>query len=215
MLISEIYNRYNIMPALQLHMYRVASVASVICRNTSLDLKADEIVAACLLHDMGNIIKINLQILPELLEPEGAEYWGTVKARFVEKYGPDENQATRRIAEEVGVNPRVLELIDSFGFIKTMKIYRSNDPAKQICCYADTRVTPLGVASLKERIEEGRKRHLRSGKAIQDDDRFNEIVSYLEKIEQRIFEHCALRPEEITESSIKQDLGNLRKFDIR
>ena len=195
-------------------MYRVAGVASIICRNTSLDLDADKMIAACLLHDMGNIIKINLQILPELLEPEGAEYWGTVKARFIEKYGPDENQATHRIVEEIRVNPRVLELIDSFGFVKTIDVYRSNDLAKQICCYADTRVTPLGVASLRERIEEGRKRHLRSGKAIQGDNRFKELVSYLERIEQCVFEHCTLRPEEITDSGIKQGLEDLRKFDI-
>jgi len=61
------------MPSLQLHMFRVAGVASVICENFKQPelINQDDIVSACLLHDMGNIIKFNLSLFPQFLEPEG------------------------------------------------------------------------------------------------------------------------------------------------
>ena len=54
--ISEIYAEYKIMPNLQMHMYRVAAVASLIYDNFNEPLNKEEIITACLLHDMGNII---------------------------------------------------------------------------------------------------------------------------------------------------------------
>ena len=49
------------MPSLQLHMYRVTAVASRIVDNwKGQNLDKKEIIIACLLHDIGNIIKFKL-----------------------------------------------------------------------------------------------------------------------------------------------------------
>ena len=59
------------------------------------------LIAACLFHDMGNIIKSDLKKFPEFLEPEGLEYWDRVKKEYVEKYGKDEHAATVAIARAI------------------------------------------------------------------------------------------------------------------
>ena len=78
--ISEIYEEYKIMPNLREHMLRVAGAASLICDNFTEPLNKEEIISACLLHDMGNIIKFKLDYFPEFNKPEKAEYWQNVQS---------------------------------------------------------------------------------------------------------------------------------------
>lgn len=68
--ISQIYDRYQVLPALQLHMLRVAAVAQLICSSHHRALPTDHIISCCLLHDIGNILKFDLTYYPEFLEPE-------------------------------------------------------------------------------------------------------------------------------------------------
>lgn len=68
MLISQIYKNYNIPPGLQLHMYRVTGVAFIICNHFNEGIDRNTILSTCFLHDMGNIIKFNFDLLPELFE---------------------------------------------------------------------------------------------------------------------------------------------------
>ena len=84
--ITDIYTEYRIPPALQLHQFRVTGVALQIIGSIDVAVDADSIIVACLLHDMGNIIKFNLDYFPEFLEPEGLEYWQYVQNEFIEKY---------------------------------------------------------------------------------------------------------------------------------
>jgi len=60
MQILKIYEKYKILPALQQHMFRVASVAKMIAEHMVIDVDIDCITKAALLHDMGNILKFNL-----------------------------------------------------------------------------------------------------------------------------------------------------------
>ena len=57
--VIEIYNKYHLPENLQMHMLRVAACSNVIIDNWNgpeIDVKA--IIRVCLLHDMGNIVKI-------------------------------------------------------------------------------------------------------------------------------------------------------------
>ncbi len=56
---SEIYAEYRLMPNLKQHQFRVAAVAEIICKNLSEVVDKDNIILACLYHDMGNIIKFD------------------------------------------------------------------------------------------------------------------------------------------------------------
>ena len=114
--ISKIYEEYNIFNGLQNHMLRVAAVAQLICDSIDQEVERDNIISACLLHDMGNIIKSKLDKFPELLEPEGLGYWTNVQNEFFEKYGRDEHHATMQIGKEVGVSEKTLMYMDLMGF---------------------------------------------------------------------------------------------------
>src|SRR5436305_1624080 len=110
-LITEIYEKYKIMPNLQLHQLRVAAVAKKISDNLVTQVDKAAVVEACLLHDMGNIIKFNLSKSPQFpsfLEPEGLKYWQAVKDDYLQKYQTeDEHQATLAIAKEIGASAKV------------------------------------------------------------------------------------------------------------
>ena len=75
--ITEIYDEYKIMPNLREHMFRVAGVASLICDNLEESLSKKEIISACLLHDLGNIVKFDLESTAKLfsVSEKDLKYW--------------------------------------------------------------------------------------------------------------------------------------------
>jgi HD superfamily phosphodiesterase len=75
MKISKIYEKFKVPSHLQDHMFQVASVAKLICDNFKTEINEQDILHACLLHDIGNIVKFNFTVKPELFEPEGINYW--------------------------------------------------------------------------------------------------------------------------------------------
>lgn len=203
------------MPSLQKHMYRVAGVAKIICDSLEVEIDADNVIKACLLHDMGNILKFKLDLYPQFLEPEGLEYWTKVKAEFQSKYGIDEHRATYMIAEDIGVDDRVMELIKSFGFSNLKEIWQSDDMAKKICNYSDMRVMPDGVASLVDRLEDGRKRFAINKPDVEwRRDSFEEFSNYAKQIEGQIFEKCSIRASNVTEQTIHSLIRPLENITI-
>lgn len=223
--IVDVYTKYKIMPSLQQHMLRVAGVASMLVQNLKLKIKnfkfENEVVAASLLHDMGNIIKFKLDLFPEFLEPEGLDYWQDVQKNYYRQYGRDEHAATLEIAEEVlrsskiqdtRYKKRIMDFIDSFSFKKAKENYQSDDFGKMICSYSDMRVEPHGVVSLSARLEDGRKRFSLNKPWQSDDQVFEEGASYLREIENRIFQNCSISPEDITDKRVQDEIEKLKKF---
>lgn len=61
--ISKIYDRFNILPNLRMHMHRTAAVAEIICDNwKGPQINKDTVVAVSLIHDLGNIAKMNFAV---------------------------------------------------------------------------------------------------------------------------------------------------------
>lgn len=211
--ISEIYTQYMIMPSLQLHMLRVSGVAKIICENIKEQVDTKHILSACLLHDMGNILKFDLKLFPEFLEPEGLDYWQKVKDEYEEKYGSDEHKTTLKIARELKVSERTLALIDAIGFSSAQKNYESKDTDKIICQYSDMRVAPYGVQSLQARLDDGRKRFKMSNNN-DDLDHFEAMRTALSKMETFIFSATSITPEDVTDERVQNELASLRQFEI-
>ncbi len=202
------------MPSLQNHMFRVAVVAKTISDSTQKSVNSPDILTACLLHDMGNIIKFNLDLFPDFLEPEGREYWQKVKNDFVEKYGNDEHEATLQIVSELGQNERISELVDAFSFRQAKANYESGDVGRMICTYSDMRVEPHGVVSLEDRLRDGTKRFRINKPGIRDEELFKEMSRYLKKIEEYIFHSSSLSPKDITDDLIVSNMKQLKEFEI-
>ena len=214
MKITEVYKKYKITKSLQEHHLRVAAVAKQICDDLTVPVDAKTIIEACLLHDMGNIIKFDLDKNPKWLEPEGKDYWKTVQTEFKKKYGDNEHQASIEIAKELGASQDVLKCIGAIGFNKAVQNSKSNDLEAKLCDYADTRVSPHGVVRILERLTEGQQRYKdRSDKWILP-GMWEELSSACYKIEEQVFANSRIKPSDITDESVAPIIEQLKTYEI-
>jgi putative nucleotidyltransferase with HDIG domain len=211
--IKEIYKEYKIMPNLVQHQVRVAAVAMQICESIDLEVEKENIIKACLLHDMGNIIKFKLDQFPDFLSPEGLEYWEKVKYDYILKYGNSEHQASRDIATELGVSDKIIELLDCIDSTSVEIIKMEDDFTKKICIYADNRVTPFGIVSIEERSLEAKERYKNHPHAFNEEKRIF-FIQNMNLIENQIFSHCKIKSEDIDDESIKKYLDLIIDYSI-
>lgn len=119
MTIQDLYEKYHIMPNLKLHQLRVAAVAQTICESFDILVDTETVVQACLLHDMGNIVKSDFSVFPDsFYMPEGKVYWQKIKEEYVTKYGTNDHHATIEIVQELGVSEKVIECIDGIDLFR-------------------------------------------------------------------------------------------------
>ena len=213
--IEDIYKKYKIPPSLQRHMLWVAAVASMICDNFEESLLKEDIVTACLLHDMGNIVKYDMDVFPDLLEPEGAEYWKKVQEEFMQKYGKDDHQANLKIVKELGLSINIIQFVDRVDFPLWCANSRDNNMGNKIMIYSDSRVCPHGIVSYEERMEEGRKRYQdRKDNNLKEEER-KKLVACGKDIEKQIFAKCKIKPEDINDETVKQIIEKLKDFVVK
>ena len=214
---QDFYSEYNIMPMLQLHQLRVAAIAKMICENFGKPLDTESVILACLFHDMGNIIKSDLAYFPDSTEPEGLAHWELVKKEFVKKYGHDHHGATAKIAKEIGLPRRVIDLLSDIGYSNIGRIVSGDDIEQKIAEYADTRVGPHGVLSLKGRLAEGKERYQDTRMKrpyYETDEGFEKLAEAAHELERQVFENATITPENITEAAIAPDLEKLREYVV-
>lgn len=236
--ILDIYKKYQIMPQLAEHQFRVAGVADLLCRGITrtaaqpshkatagkarnsaeaiISSDHNNIITACLLHDMGNIVKFDLSVTdrlyPQLLVmPQAREYWQKTKQEFLRKYGSGSHNVTMKIVSELGVSARIRELVDCVGFDQAVDNAETADFGKKICAYADMRVKPSGVVALKDRMADLRVRYQNHPEGAKRREVFE---TALREIEKQIFKHIKINPEDITEDAVKNKVKVLRNFEI-
>lgn len=192
-------------------MFRVAGVALTISNSSQKRLGTNSMVSACLLHDMGNIIKFNLESFPKHFRDKGLKYWEGVQNKFRHDYGEDEHKATYKICKEIGINNNIFQLIKGFGFPKGEETYKSNNFEIKISSYSDMRVTPYGVDTLQNRLDEAWQRYKTNPKYS---TRFETLRNFWKKTEEQIFFHCKIGPNDITANKIEKLVGDLKNIDI-
>lgn len=216
--VLEIYDAYHIPPWLQEHQLRVAAVGKMVSdRIAGVDVAS--VIAACLLHDMGNILKFDLRpeaVLASMM-PEGQrDHWLSVQKEFQEKYGTNEHHATDVIVREIGVSEVVRGLIHGMGFGKSAEVLHGGNIELCTVEYADQRVGPHGVLSLEERIADGNRRY--AGKygqtSPEEGDRYSENIEALKKIERELMRRANLEAEAITDQAILSIVEELRTFTV-
>lgn len=200
------------MPNLAMHQLRTAAVAMQICETVNLDVDKENIIKACLVHDMGNIIKFNLNYFPELLKPEGLEYWQKVKYDFVLKYGNNEHKASLEIAREIGLSGSTINLIDCIDSSVDL-VALDKDFTKKICLYSDNRVSPLGVVSAEEHSLDAKERYKNHPHAFDEEKRIF-FMKNLFLIENEIFSRTNIKPEDINDHSIMSYVEKVIDFSI-
>ncbi len=205
MTIKEIYQHYPVHRGLQEHMIRVAAVAKLICDNSTQPVDTENIVTACLLHDMGNLLKVKFDLFPELFMPEGVEYWQGQQALLVQRYGNNVHRATMAIVSELQLPAKTLKTLEAIGDEPTKGVSQSDNLEHKIATYSDMRVGLNNVVSLVERMSDLKDRYVgRDGGFLNMNTKAEDIDNrhqYLKKIELDIFSRASLQPEQITDES--------------
>lgn len=212
--VQDVYMEYNIMPNLQMHQLRVAAVGKTICDNFSGEIDPKTVLLACLFHDMGNIIKFDLNVFPEFLKPQGLAYWQEVQNEYFNKYGKEQHAANHAIAVELGLPEKVIECINDVDFSKVEMTLESGSIEKKVCEYSDLRVAPYGIRPMRDRIADIEERYRKRSQKTGDVDRIAPLTAAAEDIQRQIFEQCSIKPEDITDSSLAPLIEELRNYQV-
>lgn len=204
------------MPSLQLHMYRVAAVGKLICDHwTWPQINTHDIITTLLFHDIWNILKFDLTLYPEFLEPEGIEY-RTQAQEETKKYGANEHIATLAMAKEIWITDSAYILLkeQETNKLEENAIHGSLDV--KICEYSDMRVTPHGVTSIADRLIDLKHRDMKNhGWSLEETQiKHASCIRWIQSIEQNIFSQCSLSPEDITDESIYTIIEELKEWEI-
>ena len=165
MQIRDLYENYHIMPQLETHMLRVAGVGKIVAENWRHGCNTKLATDLCLVHDMGNIVKFNLQDdvdRQKFGEIENLPYWQMIQQKYWDKYGHDAHDATIGILRDAGF-PQFESYIDEeeslyFAEAREEKLGQARAEAI-ILMYSDCRVTPGGVVSYRERVNDLKDRY--------------------------------------------------------
>ena len=207
--ILQIYNKYHLPENLQIHMLRVAACSNLIIDNwNGPEIDKQEIIRICLLHDMGNMVKI-----PEDFSKD--EEFIKIRKKYFDKYGTKDHEINLDIGKQEGLSEKELTILDGKRSRKNEETLKSNSYERKICAYCDQRVAPNVVVSIKERLEDAKVRYKNKPSSVwSNEEKANYLIECSLGIEKQIMEHCRLKPEDINDVSIKEYIEKLKEYNI-
>ena len=207
--IIEIYKKYHLPENLQMHMLRVAACSNLIIDNwTGAEIDNKAIIRVCLLHDMGNIVKI-----PEDFSKD--QEFLKIRKKYFDKYGTNDHEINLEIGKQEGLTEQELTILDGKRSRKNEETLRSSSYERKICAYCDQRVAPDGVVSIKERLEDAKVRYKNKPLSVwSNEEKANHLIECSLGIEKQIMQYCKLKPEDINDFSIKEYIEKLKTYNI-
>ena len=207
--IIEIYKKYHLPENLQMHMLRVAACSNLIIDNwNGVEIDNKVIIRVCLLHDMGNIIKI-----PEDFSKD--QEFLKIRKKYFNKYGTNDHEINLEIGKQEGLTGQELIILDGKRSRKNEETLKSNSYERKICAYCDQRVAPDGVVSIKERLEDAKVRYKNKPLSVwSNEEKANHLIECSLGIEKQIMQYCKLKPEDINDFSIKEYIEKLKTYNI-
>lgn len=208
--IIEIYNKYYLPESLQMHMLRVAACSNLIIDNwNGPEINKEAIIRVCLLHDMGNIVKI----------PEGFskdENFIKIRQKYLDKYGTNDHEINLEIGKNEGLSNIEIEILDGKRSIKNEETLNSNSYERKICAYCDQRVALDGVLGIRERLEDAKARYKDKLLSVwSNGEKANHLIECSLGIERQIFQYCSLKPEDINDKTIEIYIEKLKEYNIK
>ena len=118
--IIKIYRKYHLPENLQMHMLRVAGCSNLIIDNLKgKDINKEAIIRVCLLHDMGNIVKI-----PENFSND--KQFLKIRKKYFDKYGTNDHEINLEIGKQEGLTEKELTILDGKRSRKNEETLKSN-----------------------------------------------------------------------------------------
>lgn len=209
MKIIEIYNQYHLPENLQMHMLTVGACTNLILDNwIGKPIDREAVTRVSLLHDMGNMVKISEE---EIQDKKLIE----IRRKYIEEYGTNDHVINMMIGKKVGLTEKELEILDGKRSRKNEQTAKSDNYEIKICAYCDQRVAPEGVVSLKERLEDAKKRYKDKPLSVwSNEEKANQLIKCALEIEKQIMEQCRLKPEDINNDSIQIYINRLKEYEI-
>lgn len=211
--IHQIFERFKSPKNLQEHMLRAAAIGSLICDKwNGQKVNKEDIVAVLLIHDLGNIVKMDfdsearLKLLGE--EEKSVDYWKQVKKEMIKKYGQDDHIVSEKIAGELGINERLKFILKNKVFNNNEFTAQSNDWEIKIAAYADQKIGPFGVLTLKERFKELKERYAQRENKNTNNFKIDVFIDCAFQIEKQLISNIFLKPEDINDESIKKYINS-------
>lgn len=207
--IIEIYNKYHLPENLQMHMLRVAACSNLIIDNwNGLEIDRESIIRVCLLHDMGNMVKIPVE------ESKDEEFL-KVRKKYFDKYGTNDHEINLEIGKQEGLTEKEITILDGKWSRKNEETLQSNSYERKICAYCDQRVAPNGVIGITERLEDAKIRYKDKPLSVwSNEEKANYLIECSLGIEKQIMKYCKLKPEDINDSTIETYIEKLKRYEI-
>lgn len=207
--IIEIYNKYHLPENLQMHMLRVAACSNLIIDNwNGQKLDKESIIRVCLLHDMGNMVKI-----PEDFSKD--EEFLKIRKKYFDKYGTNDHEINLEIGKTEGLSEKEIIILDGKRSRKNEETLKSNSYERKICAYCDQRVSPDGVVGIRERLEDAKVRYKNKPLSVwSNEEKANHLIECSLEIEKQIMKYCSISPKDINDISIEKYIEKLRKYEI-
>lgn len=186
------YEHFRTPPNLADHQRRVAGVAKAITDGwIEPPINQNDIIEAALYHDMGNIIKYNLD--KPLVKNIDVNYWRQVKSEYIAKYGTNVHDATIAICREMNLSEAVIRLIKQDDWYTVKELIQTRNYPAAIAVYSDMRVSPYGIQSAEDRIK-----NLATRSAINID----EFIDSAHQLESFIQPHTKTNLQSISDATV-------------
>jgi len=161
--IDSIYEKFKVPNNIRLHCKTVAEVIKQIISQTKKNIEVDKnlLIAGGLLHDLGNIIKIDFKsdLAKQTYSKKQLHELQMVKQEIIEKYGSSPDEGTKNMLEELNVEKKIIFLLERSRWDLIEEVMNKRNYETKILAYADYRVSPKGIVNLKERLEDLKERY--------------------------------------------------------
>lgn len=159
--INQIYKYFQTPKNLQEHMLRVGGLAKIITSNWTGDaINSEAIIQTCLIHDIAKPLHFDLTKQAQFgMTEKEVEALDHLQKRLVTDYSPIEHQAVLKICKEIGYSEETIRLVGDLEWENIPKFLESNDLESLIPIYCDMRISPYGIMSLSERVDDLKSRY--------------------------------------------------------
>jgi hypothetical protein len=158
---------------------------------------------------VGNIVKFNIQKYPQFLgeEQSRAQYWMEVQEEMIKKYGTDDHLTTKQMLTELEISQEIVNNVYEMSYWNAPVIKSGDNWVLKILLYSDLRVSPSGIISIKERLDDV---HARLEKYKDRTDLYDAGLD----IEKQIQENLTVSVLDINDNSTKVDDKELLGIQI-
>jgi len=212
----EIYKKYPVPRLLQKHHIRVASVGAYIASHFKNPGKIDKIlvIKTLLLHDIGNIVKFNLD-KPEYMsrtEWKNINVWRKKQDLYRKKY-ESEHTATLEMVKSLGID-KVPNHLKHVGVSRLPQVVKSQDYNLKLITYADLRCAPFSIVSINQRFDDIATRYKNTKHSLSKVNQMAKRRNMALLLEKQLQEVVNIELTDITESDFESYKRKVKSVEI-